>query len=153
MRRMTLVVWVLAITPQFAAGGEDPKLQAAMELHKVASAADSASLVQMLLKSLSARRGEDTPPEVAAVMNSTILELVNSPEYAAAKARIYAEHLSLEEIRALTKVLQTPEFQSYQKKLPAITAASRAQIAALFQSKRPEIERRLLEAAQKAAPR
>jgi hypothetical protein len=45
MRRMTLVVWVLAITPCFAAGGEDPKLQAAMELHKVASAADSASLV------------------------------------------------------------------------------------------------------------
>lgn len=153
MRKMTLIVLVLAITPCFAAGGEDAKLQAAMDLHKVASAADSASLVPTLLKSLLARRGADTPPEVVEVMNSTLLELVNSPEYAAAKAQIYAEHLSLEEIRALTKMLQTPEFQSYQKKLPAITAASNAQIASLFQSKRPEIERRLLEAAQKASPR
>ena len=141
--RYLLAILVLVAIPATSISAEDPKFSAAIELHNAFLDIDRQQTVVAVTRAILSQLGENLPPELVNVINSFLLELIESEEYAEAKARVYSSLFSLEEIVALTELVQTPEYRVLSAALPDIATASRLELNRLMQVKRPELDARM----------
>jgi hypothetical protein len=134
----------LALHALTVSAQDDSKLEAAMRLHKAMMVADAPNLADAFANSLIAQFGGDAiRPEIQDEMKAFVLEIVESQEYAQAKAQIYAQHLPLEVIEAMTDLVETQEYEQYMSVLPRMTEASGLLMLTLLDEKQDELQSRL----------
>lgn len=148
--RSLLIGLLCSMLATGAIAQEDAKLRAAAELHAALIGSESGRLVDAIMNAILAQTGGEFPPEVADAMRELVREIVVSEEYARVKARIYVDHLSLEDIQSLASMVRTPMYQRYAEVLPKMTDASNAALSRLMMENQPRIQQRLQEAWERA---
>lgn len=136
-----------------ANAGDNEKLDAAAQLQQAASTTDVAQVVGIVMQAIINQSLDAFPGEVQSEMKTLLTEIATSDDYKRAKARVYAENFTLDEIRELTAIVQSPAFRRYQELLPKITSDSARQMNVLMQQNQETIQQRLQGAWERSSAR
>jgi hypothetical protein len=144
MRRVVFSV-VFALVTSSASSAEDETLAAAAKLARAAGLTENPALAASMKASIVVTNPEKIPPQAEPVVEKWLNELLGSPEWIEATAKLIATHLKPDEMSVLQAQFESPEWRHYQEVLPKLNEGISAQMNKALRDRGPELRKRIKE--------
>jgi hypothetical protein len=141
MRKVAIVV-VIALTIS-ASAAEDETLASAAKFARAAGLTQNAALASSMKASIVVAQPEKIPPQAEPVLEAWLNEVLSSPEWVEATARLIATHLNPDDISTLQAQFESPAWRHYQEVLPKLNQGISAQLSKVLRERGPELAKRL----------